>query len=137
MSPARRAARRALGRSMGLVSVIGVRLLAMQNAVPKRALGRFDGLGDPVRLIEAGKIKIEPAEGRFGRARMRTQIHGCRRIQLFEGLLRGAAAGRQRHEALTIAVERENGRNAGSISLWIEFHPFFPLSQMNWASNRL
>ena len=91
-----------------VAGVIGVRFLAMHDAVPVGAFRSLDGLRNLMGLIDTGEVKVQAADGGFRRMGMREQGRRGGRLNLRQRLGRRATARSQRHEAFAIAVERQN-----------------------------
>ena len=103
---------------VGGIAFVG--FLAMDDAVPETAVGGLDALRNLVRFVDAGEVKIESGHGGLGRPRIGKQRARRAGLDARTGILRTAAAERQRHEALAGAIQSENGRDGFAVSRWIE-----------------
>ena len=97
-----------------------IRLLPVQNAVPETAFPRVQILAKSMAFIETGEIKPESAQGPLRTRSVGKQVERRKQFERPLGLLAGAVSTGQRHQSLTILIERQNGRRALAVSYWIK-----------------
>ena len=88
--------------------IAGVRLLAMQDRVPKTRFRRFQILHDFMTFIKAGKIKPQSTQGFSRGSRVRKQTRCLLSFQTLARQLRRTAGGNQWDQPVPALVERED-----------------------------